>query len=85
MRQQLVQRGGSADLAARLVPPQPGEEESLQRAQLLWDLLTSRAGRAVPMPQLQAGPLLGLPGGWAGGRRCRRAGGWGQGVGWGDG
>jgi hypothetical protein len=60
-RQQLEQRSGSPQLAARLVPEQPDESTSVERAHLLWGMLTSRAGQAVPMPQLPAGPL-GLPG-----------------------
>lgn len=61
VRRQLEQRSGNAALAARLVPQQPEEAISVQRAQLLWDVLTSRAGQAVPMPQLSTG-LFGLPG-----------------------
>lgn len=60
-RQQLEQRSGSPQLAARLVPEQPDESASVERAHLLWGVLTTRAGQAVPMPQLAAGPL-GLPG-----------------------
>ncbi len=61
VRQQIEQRSGSAALAARLAPRQPEEALSAERAQLLWAVLTSRAGQAVPMPQLSAG-LFGLPG-----------------------
>ena len=62
VRAQLQARGASAELAARLVPAQAEEEECLARADLLWRLLTSSAGRTVPMPTLAAG-WLGLPGG----------------------
>lgn len=61
VRRQLEERTGSASLAARLVPRQQEEDVSVERAELLWSVLTSRAGQAVPMPQLSAG-LFGLPG-----------------------
>ena len=60
-RRQIQERSGSAALAARLVPAQPDEAQSAERASLLWDVLTTRAGEAAPMPQLQAG-WFGLPG-----------------------
>ena len=43
------------------MPSQADEQQSAARAQLLWDVMTTRAGQAVPMPQLRPG-LLGLPG-----------------------
>ncbi len=43
------------------MPPQPEEAQSAERAWLLWNVLTTRAGEAAPMPQLQAG-WFGLPG-----------------------
>lgn len=61
VRQQLHERTGDAALAARLVPRQPEESMAADRARLLWAVLTSRAGQAVPMPQLSPG-LFGLPG-----------------------
>lgn len=61
VREQLSQRSGNAALALRLVPGQPDEQLSVDRAHLLWGVLTSGAGRSVPMPQLSTG-LLGLPG-----------------------
>ncbi|KAL4858875.1 Protein ACTIVITY OF BC1 COMPLEX KINASE 3 [Chlorella vulgaris] len=61
VREQLSQRSGNAALALRLVPGQPDEQLSVERAHLLWGVLTSGAGRSVPMPQLSTG-LLGLPG-----------------------
>lgn len=81
VRQQIEQRSGSAALAARLAPSQPEEALSAERARLLWAVLTSRAGQAVPMPQLSAG-LFGLPGergrgcGAVCGRRCATASVW---------
>ncbi|PSC69892.1 putative aarF domain-containing kinase chloroplastic [Micractinium conductrix] len=63
VRQQLHERTGDAALAARLVPRQPEESMAADRARLLWAVLTSRAGQAVPMPQLSPG-LFGLPGPW---------------------
>ncbi|GAB4814519.1 hypothetical protein N2152v2_001565 [Parachlorella kessleri] len=63
VRMQLAQRTGNPALAARLIPAPLDETESLARAQLLWDSLTSRAnGRPVPMPQLSSVGWLGLPG-----------------------
>ncbi|PRW44567.1 putative aarF domain-containing kinase chloroplastic [Chlorella sorokiniana] len=61
VRRQIQERSGSAALAARLVPSQPDEAQSAERARLLWNVLTTRAGEAAPMPQLQAG-WFGLPG-----------------------
>lgn len=65
-RRQIEQRSGSAALAARLLPQQAEEVQNVGRAKLLWDVLTTRAGQAVPMPQLAAG-LFGLPGEACGG------------------